>query len=81
MKVKVSKCRNEIQTEDNLGLSHDLEQYLERYTKENKKNTGLCTKNKNQLTHIILKWMDMTKCDSHKKAIGPRHEKTCLRGF
>ena len=52
MKVKVIKCRNEIQTEDNLGLSHVLEQYLGRYTKENTKNTSLCTKNKKSVnTH------------------------------
>ena len=63
MKVKVVKCRNKIQTEDNLGLSHVLEQYLERYTKENKKNTGLCTKNKKSINTYNTKMMKIFECE------------------
>ena len=33
----------EVKNAEKLGFPHILGQYLERYIKENKKNTGLCT--------------------------------------
>ena len=39
-KVNVIKCRN-LKCEKKLGISHVLEQYLERYIKENKTTTLL----------------------------------------
>ena len=47
VKVKVIKCRNSIC--GRLGFSNVLEQYLKRHMKENKKTTGLCTKNNNSV--------------------------------